>query len=160
VADNKAGAGDLGEQLVELRINLGRALRNAAVAKARGVVAKAAIDRFDAFATAVTTVPDGGTLSPLAIAATREHLHSGDGGLDVLFVELDSAGGETITHQSLWHQSNHVVVMGAVAVSWMLLDLPGGHVKRAGSMPLVGASTFNLADGAIEEPEVHPPARR
>jgi hypothetical protein len=75
-------------------------------------VAKVVVDRFAAFA---ATVPKGGTLAPLAVAAGRDWLHGDDRARDVLFVQLESSSGETITQRSLWRNSREALVMGGVA---------------------------------------------
>jgi hypothetical protein len=152
VADGAKGARALGRQLAEARARYETADRNAAAATAHAAVAKAAIDRFDAFETAVTTVPAGASMAPLAVAASRDVLHGDDQALEVLFVQLESAGGELITHHSLWSSSARAIVMGGVVVSWMLVNLRDSTVRRAGCIPLVASSSFSLATGQIEDP--------
>ena len=88
------------------------------VVRGREALAKAIIERFDAFAALATKPPEGTTLSPLAAAAARARLHEMEVAPDVLFVELKPFEAERI-------------------VCWMRLNGATGEIVRASTVSLV-----------------------
>lgn len=154
--DARAG-GDaaLAAQIAELRGQVDAQEDAVADDRARLATAAATIARFDAFAAAVTTTPQGASVPPLVAAALRAPLHGEDRAVRyVLFVSLEAAGGETITRTSRFGRSGEIGVLGGANVSWLLLDVAQGTTISGGSRPLLGRVSYELDDDMWSQPRL------
>lgn len=106
----------------------------------------AAVDRFDAFATTVTT----GERPPLLAASVRERLHEGDPKYThVLFAAAEGAGAETITRQRSFG-NGEAGFLGGVELSYLLLKVETDAIEAAGTKPLLGHVKYKLKDAELE----------
>lgn len=125
---------------------------DAALAEPRAViaVASAAAARFDAFATVVTTLPAGAPYPPLVSAALREQLHAQRDAkvTHVLFVEVDTAGAETVAIRSLFRQRARFV--GGLHVSYLLLAVEVNKIVKAGTAAGIRQMNYRLRTGKLE----------
>jgi hypothetical protein len=119
-------------------------------ARAAAAVAADALTRFDAFVTAVTQAPATG-YPPLIVAALRERLHGSDEKYTqkythVLYVGIESAGGETLTRAGIFRTT--VRFVGGAQVSYLLLDVGESRLVAANTAPVLGEMEFKLRQGA------------
>ena len=119
--------------------------------KAEVDAAKALIASFDQYTTAMAAVPDGQKYPPVVAAALRDVLHEGISAGDkkiaidrVLYLSVDGAGGDLITRTGLFSSNKQVGLVGAVQVTYLLVD-PRGPVKASGTVGESSAATFDLS---------------
>jgi hypothetical protein len=112
-------------------------------------VAKAAEQRVDTFAAAVTTVPANGGLPPLGQAVFRDALHGAGSFSHVLYASVSSSGGETQIRQRRFFAPT-VRYVGSCTIS-VLLARSDGSVVYAGSQALIGQLTYLIKDGKLGE---------
>jgi hypothetical protein len=98
-----------------------------------------------------TASPNDGGLPPIALAALREQLHTGDSPYThVLFLGAEAAAGETISKKSLWPWSNRLTFLGGVQLSHVLVELASGHVVSATSESLLAELRIKLSSGEAQ----------
>jgi hypothetical protein len=117
--------------------------------RAQAAAADAAIARFDAFATAVTTTSAEAAYPPLVAAAIQERLREGTSRItDVLFVGLEAASGEVIRRRNLflWPKLSFV---GGVQVSRLLFNVARKLTVASGTQSLVGQIKYNPFTGKL-----------
>jgi hypothetical protein len=146
----------------EVRAKINQAEQTSATDRARVMLAEAVSTRFDTFATEVTTAPKDGGYPPLVRAAMRERLH-GDNRkhTHVLFVGVDSSGGEMITRQSYFAKSGVAVIVGGAQVSYLLLKVGSNKTVAAGSRTLLGHLKYDLKNGEagpLDRSDLTPPS--
>ena len=109
--------------------------------------ADAAIVRFDQLATTLTTATPPAP-APLLAAALREGVHADEAKAftHVLFVGVESAGGETITKRSFWPWRNSARFVGGMQLSYLMLDVKEKKLVAGGTKPLLGHIKFTLGD--------------
>jgi len=134
---------DLETRIGDLRRDLKEAEGDSASARWHVAFAEAAIGAFDTFTTAITSATGTGD-PPLIAAALREHLHMPKDVTHVLYVGLESSGGETITRRSLFGRSGQVAYMGGTQISYMLLDVPNKNLVAAGTTSEAAYLPFDL----------------
>jgi hypothetical protein len=138
----KDNLASLRDQIVELDEQLAKPRANISMATA-------AIASFDAFVTAVTSTSAGAPYPPLASAAIREGLRKGDGTVThVLFLEVDTAGAETVTVRSRWRPRARFV--GGLHVSYLLLSVKDNCTTTGGTAAAVRQLSYNLRTGEFE----------
>ncbi|GAA1700928.1 hypothetical protein GCM10009765_58080 [Fodinicola feengrottensis] len=133
---------------------LSRAQQAQTLAQQVADLAAASLTRASTFETTVTTVPAGGGLPPLAVAATLERLHaSGDNAIThVLYVGVDVAGGETVVKKRFLGAPG-IRYIGSCQVSAMLVG-NDGDVAWARTMTLVGQLKYSPGKGKFATPEM------
>jgi hypothetical protein len=114
--------------------------------------AEAAITRFDAFSTAVTTPAKEGDPPPLVAAALRERLHEDQTEerpryTHVLSVSIEGSGSEVITRKTTFGKSKRIHYLGGAQVSHFLLDVAANRTVAFGSAPVLGQMRFDVKDG-------------
>lgn len=152
---NGANAGvveDLRGRIDELRKKTATEAGATAVLRAAVANAEAAISRFDAFSTAVTTPAKEGDPPPLVAAALRERLHEDqiDGRpryTHVLSVSIEGAGSDVITRNATFRKSERIHYLGGAQVSHFLLDVATNRTVAFGSTPALGQMCFDVKDG-------------
>jgi hypothetical protein len=94
------------------------------------------VTAIDSFRTAIHTVPQGGTRSPLAVAALYEGLHATVSATDryaaVLFVKSGGGSVEQLINDRKFMKDRFDVV-GSVGVSYWLIDPTDSNVRAAGT---------------------------
>jgi hypothetical protein len=101
---------------------------------------------FDAYAKAVTTAPDNAT-APLLAAALYECLNGVAPEVShVLYVGVDSSGGEMIIKKGLFRQSGKVGFVGGCQVSYLLATADGAPIA-AGTQAYASHLTYDLNSG-------------
>lgn len=136
---------NLGREIVKLE-------RSVAEDRADVAVADAVLARFDDFAKAVTNTPEGAAYPPLVAAAIQERLRAADGTeiTHVLYVGLESAGGETIARRNLF-LFPRLTYIGGVQVSHLLLDVAKKVLTSAGTQSLAGQVKYELFRAELAE---------
>ncbi len=118
--DRRAEAAGLEREVAEAAIRIG--------------LIDGTIAAIDKFLTSLTTVPKGGTRSPLTLAALREDLRDGkDPFTHVLLVKGN--GGSTsqvIDDKPLW-AADRFAVVGTAGITYMLIDTATSNVLAAGN---------------------------
>jgi hypothetical protein len=127
--------------------------RAAALAPNKAIAGQAKViaDAADAFITSVTAAPKDG-YPPIIAAALREPLH-GDSVArmtHVLFVEVDSAGGEAVTQKHNFGRSGVVSYVAGAQVSHLLLATGGGLVAGR-TQSLLVRLRYDLRSGELEK---------
>lgn len=125
--------GALEDQIAQERANVDDASGALSASSARLAIVESALKETEEFSKALHTVPEGATRSPLAEAALREQLHGGDSRFTHVLL-VGSHGGsavQTIEDKPLWFNDRYSLI-GAVTISYMLLELPEGDVVAAG----------------------------
>ena len=83
----------------------------------------ALISKFDEFVTLVTA--KSGDEQPLLLqAAVRDHILA-VGTTHLLYLKVESKGGESITKKSIWTRGGETAFLGGVAASYILVDVTG-----------------------------------
>jgi hypothetical protein len=101
---------------------------------------------FDQLIEKLTKAPEGGGLPPLASAAIRERLHTGEHPYThVLYASVESPGGEAIKRKSVWPWWNVMTFMGGAQVSYLLVKLGDNAVKAAGTESVLGTVKLKLS---------------
>jgi DNA/RNA endonuclease G (NUC1) len=137
---------DLVKRVTDLRAELDAAETAAGSPRALVATTDDLLTRFDAFATVVTAPPATGGLPPLVAAGLREPIH-GDTPMQthVLYVDVESSGGETVTKRSLFAPSGRVAFIGGAVVSYLLWDAKQRRLVAAGTKTLLGRLDYKLS---------------
>ena len=115
--------GELAAELAVLTDKLESDLKGNVHAKSIAEQTKSILRSFDEFNKSATSVPEGGTLSPMAQATIRAHLDE-QRITHVLYLAVSSAGGESITKQWLW-TTPKISFLGAGAYTYVLATCDG-----------------------------------
>ena len=144
------GADTLRRRLEQLDGDIAKAEIAVAPWRALQAAARAAADRWDAFATAVVTAGPGDPYPPLVAAARRERLHANARRVRrVLYVGVEGTGGETITRRSLFRSNDRLGIVGGAQLSWLLLDAENDTLLDGGTKPVLGQLTYDLDDARV-----------
>ena len=107
----------------------------------------AVLTAYDAFTKAITT-SSSETPAPLLLAALREDLFADESPMLVLYVHLDSSGGEVITRKGLFRLPGRVAYIGACTISFILTD-PAGEPMTAGTYSYASHVRYVLRSGRL-----------
>lgn len=145
-----AVVGNLRDRVTSLRQELENMEKEVAPKQALVAFADAVLARFDAFASALLTVPKDEAYPPLVAAAIQARLHAADSGVShVLFVTVEGAGGETVTRRGPFRKGNEVGFIGGAQVSHLLLALDSGRTVAAGAQPMLAHAGYDLDQGGL-----------
>jgi hypothetical protein len=136
----------LEERLSRLRERLVEEERALGAEKAKVAAAETVLQTVAAFLATLTAPPGDGGYPPLVAAAIREQLHV-DGGVDrILFLAVDSPGGEHITRQGLFRRSGWLQYVAGCQMSWLMAGRDGAIVS-SGTRSLLGHLTYTVNQG-------------
>jgi len=109
---------------------------------ARGVLTEADT------ALAALLQPAGNADSPLVTAVRWERLGTGTTGVNhILFVDIDQFAADAVTRRSVLGTSGRLTFLGAVTISWLLLDSTTGAVQAGGSAAPTQRLLLDLESG-------------
>jgi hypothetical protein len=137
------------EKLIsESRAKIEELEQKSAADRARVSVAEAVLSRFESFANEITATPKEGGYPPLMRAATRERLHrDARKHTHVLFVGIDTSGGDMISRETYFGNSRHAVIVVGAQVSYLLLEVAGNKTVAAGTKTLLKDLNYDLKHG-------------
>lgn len=90
-----------------------------------------------------------GDRPPLLAAVAREELHKEGSPTHVLFVSLDSIGGDIATPESAMKNPQHLLYLGGAAFSFMIYNTTRRRVVAAGTRRLAKLAKLELGSGTL-----------
>jgi hypothetical protein len=152
-------AESLGSEMKQAEETLKGLLTDPNLARARADISAAStlVAGFDSYAVALTTVPQGAKYAPIHAAALREQLRR-EFGVDstdakskgalklrayVLYLEVTSAGGDTVTRSGAVFTDAKSAFLGAVQGTYLLASADGEMVA-SGAVTKFGGMTYEL----------------
>lgn len=106
------------------------------------------IEEFDAFNKRLTAVPEGQSRSLLARIALQQWIDSREAGIThLLFLEVASSGGESITTKSLF-RSQKADFLGGGTFTYLLVEMHGRIVAASNKVKLANA-TLKLGEDKV-----------
>jgi hypothetical protein len=112
--------------------------------RAQVATARILLSAFDAFTTAMNTVPAGGKYAPLLGAALREQLHGSNPKVThLLYVEISASGADVVTRTGPFWAKQKTAFLGAVQATYVLASADGA-IKASGTVTESGVATFDF----------------
>jgi hypothetical protein len=107
------------------------------------------IQSFDEFYKLVNQVPEGKSLSPLALAAAREYLKKHDSGslTHLLYLNVVSTGGELSVQRILWW-NRAIVFTGGCVITYVLADV-AGNILASGTVGKLAQTMYSRGQAEV-----------
>jgi hypothetical protein len=120
-----------------------------AKARAAATTTAALVAAFDRFYEIVTAAPTDG-YPPVVGAALRQALRDAPHDLGVshvLYVGINSSGGEVVTQQRVFGPSGRVAYLAGLSASWLMMDVADNSIVAGGSRSHHRRLLYDLASG-------------